>query len=130
MKFRTVRFVNARFAVAPDYYSYHQVAGQSIRTKNIGVHVNFVNGLFDSVEAQRREKWSDETREMVENWLLNHEEYGVNFVRDASEQTIKPSATTGYCDFLLISENGTQMCGLPVTEGTRCGQHQEEMATA
>lgn len=129
MKFRAVRFVNARYTVSPDHWAYHQTVGGGRREKVKGTHVYFVNGMFDSIDGQKREKWSDETREVVENWMLNHEEYGVQFVRDLAEvEVVKPAASIVWCDFIHISENGTQMCGLPVTEGSRCGQHQPEEA--
>ncbi len=130
MRFRAVRFVDARYTVSPTYWKYHTTETGGAKEKIPGIHVLFTNGMTDTVEMQRRFKWSDEVREMVENWLLNHEEYGIKFVRDAGEtETIKPASTAQWCDFILITENGSQMCGVSVTEGSRCGAHQPEMAT-
>lgn len=130
MNFRAVRFVNARYTVSPTYYEFHQLSTGAVKQKVEGVHVYFVEGMFDSHDGQKREKWSDETRELVENWLLNHEEYGIQFVRDAAEtEVVRPAATAAWCDFILIDEHGTQMCGQPVQEHGRCSQHQSEEAT-
>ena len=56
----------------PDHYE--QVGQGRLMVK--GLHAQFKNGIFDSVEEQKRLHWSDDQREIVEDWLLGHKDFG------------------------------------------------------
>lgn len=150
MRFRH-RLYDMRYVIVPDD-SGRDNWGQVRRIQ--GIAAKFDNYFFDSGAAQRVYRWDDDTREMVEKYLLTHEDFnkrgGRGFFLDIGQdipsyyleelgEVIKldpfAQAVAGIpgpdarlmCTVTVITPGGpAELCGRDVREGHRfCSLHEE-----
>lgn len=97
-----------------------------------GVKAVFRNGHFDSEKAQQEYHWDDETREMVEEYLLAHEDHGkpkgfyVDPERSAEDTFVVPEEVRqgDTCIATYETVDGAELCGRPTLAGQDyCKEH-------
>ena len=111
-----------------DHFEYKGPGGAH-REKVTGLHAQFEDHGFDSEAAQKRLKWSDETREVVEQALLNHSTLGTKYLRvlvegelDGIDQTAIDAIAT--CLFRVTIDGEVEDCGRPALVGSdHCAKH-------
>jgi hypothetical protein len=135
-------FDSGMYTVDPTYY---ELSGPH-RNKVQGLHANFRNHMFDSADAQKQERWTDEQRERVETYLLEHEDFvksGETIVmpelraaiRLADDVLTEPQEKVAgqRCLFTVPVDGGMlDVCGAAVeTEGEMyCDKHLKEIEDA
>lgn len=66
------------YVVVPDWEEVHQLSGKV--TPHAGLKARFSGqahqGFFDSESAQKNLRWTDEQRIQVEEYLMNHPDFG------------------------------------------------------
>lgn len=89
--------------------------------------------LFDSVQQQRQNAWSDEDRIAMEDWLFNHPKYMIDFFvapgetipeeyQEVSQRKAPPKPRI--CEKFEIVDNDIIRCPEPVTAGRNfCKAH-------
>jgi len=89
--------------------------------------------LFDSLQQQRQNNWSDEDRIALEDWLFNHPKYMIDFFvapgqdipeeyQELSQRKSPPKARI--CEKFEIIDNDIIRCPEPVTAGRNyCRAH-------
>ena len=112
-----------------------------------GLQARFVNHHFDSLEAQRRNGWTDEQRNTVEQKLLSMYGFGTAgsgvyldehqpeeggeqeaVVPAAAEASVAPSADR--CIYTVPTAEGTEQCSRQArANGDFCNEHYRLMAT-
>jgi hypothetical protein len=78
--------------------------------------------IFDSQTAQQKYRWSDEQREQVEEYLLNHQDFGRDFYLAPDEpmtdrvkellSKVQPSSDTPFfkCSKIIPKDDGFDQC--------------------
>lgn len=120
---------------------------QGLLKRDRGLHAAFIDGFFDSQNAQDTLGWKDEERDLVERYLMAHGDFGHGLYLDASEPLAAsmpgpeaapavegqpaPSLTT-ICIAQVEKDGETEMCGKPTVDvnGEFCAEHAEAFATA
>lgn len=116
------KYAAARFTIAPDDYEYHGHRRVLVR----GLHAQFVDNRFDTEQAQRTEKWSDEQRKQVEEGLLASEDLNrtLSLIDPNFEigPQIMPEVLT--CLFDVTVDGNVESCGRPaISEDGYCQKH-------
>ena len=111
-----------------------------------GLRAEFNEGFFDTEAAQLTLAWTDEERDLVERFLMRHQDFGHGLYLDPSEKGAsvatpeRPAAIEGQpgesrtvC--IAWDENGdgeSTMCGRPTVDdaGEFCARHVELAGTA
>lgn len=140
MKFRS-KYPDRVYVVQPADYMYD---GRQQRRLVRGLRVEFRAGFFDSVRAQERNGWTDEERDIVEHFLLNHDDFnrharfgrGGLYLDDAQDPTlpaeVKQQVQTAdaqrRCILTIRDEDGIEQCGNQAAEGSDyCEVHQRAL---
>lgn len=128
MRFRSPH-VNKTFVVRPTTTQITNGFPQTVW----GIRAVFRNGVFDSEIAQRDNRWDDETREMVEEYLLSHPEHGVpkgHFVVASNDEKMPDTKITenvpdvDQCIATYETPDGAELCGRAVLPGQDyCKEH-------
>lgn len=132
MKFRN-RVRNKVYVVRPQN---HIVQPDGSRVLDYGIRVEFQNHLWDSEEAQKRDGWSDETREQVEKYLILHRDWNHGLTRvDKTDAEILAEVgaaeAPNICVAPFVVQGKSQPCGRPVADGgDLCPEHAEQFAQA
>jgi hypothetical protein len=106
------------------------------------IRAEFKRHVFDSERAQAIHAWTDEVRELVEQRLLNHPDFGrrrasqsglantLSVAKDhADYQGPDPSSAT--CIVVVPSADGAEQCGDAVVPGAvYCSKHLNELASS
>jgi hypothetical protein len=116
--------------IAADY----EYNGPNLRNRKLvpGITARFSNHMYDTKEAQKVNKWSDETREMVEYYLLNHENFNTQWLQTVPESEAESKAKefteTGTCISRTVTDEGIVDCDQPAEEGEfYCKRHMSAM---
>lgn len=102
-----------------------------------GLRVEFNDGVFDSVDAARRNQWTDEQRREVENYLISHENFNrrggfyladdnnvAEVSRDAQEAVVAGDDAE-QCQVTFMTPEGSTRCGNRAKKGSRfCRVHE------
>ena len=89
-----------------------------------GVRATFTgrSHIFDSETAQQKFRWSDDLREQVEEYLLNHEDFGRDFYLAPDEpmtdrvrellSKVTPNSETPFfkCSKIITKDDGFDQC--------------------
>jgi hypothetical protein len=125
------KYVHARYVVVPDDL---EMIGRRTR-KLPGVAAVFEDHFWDSEVAQKEHGWDDETREMVEQHLLDHWDHGRTLTDLSAEQiqaaydSTKPAPTN--CLFVRVVDGSSWLCANPaVSDDGYCEQHAAEVHDA
>lgn len=81
---------------------------------NPGLEARFLNNAFDTERAQRDKGWTDEQRQIVENYLLSHPDF------DKPGGFYLDLATSGKSKAEILREAGHPMADQPVMGNERC----------
>jgi hypothetical protein len=130
MKFWS-RFDKVRYTMVPANYRADSLGR---REHVAGIAADFVQvpsggSVFDSVLAQQKNRWSDEQREALEHYLLEHGDFGLSLhTADTSDDAAKASGTSKpICQVILTDETGIHLCGEPIFDEGVCRSHYEEL---
>jgi hypothetical protein len=91
--------------------------------------------IFDTERAAKVLRWSAEDRDLVESYLLNHEDFGASLNRfvdpDEDAAAAAKDAPKAVCIVIVPQENGeVSVCGKPAVKETWCAEHLAEMVEA
>lgn len=128
------RWDNAVYVVRPKTTVAHPITGQPM-VKDYGLQARFGGKMhiFDSAVAQKEAspKWTDEEREAVEEYLLQHKDFGFGLYLAPGEAVPEgvtlPAAPTQRCTHFVSTADGPEQCvndSLPQKEF--CGVHDPE----
>ena len=108
------------YEVTPDDYEYN---GPNLRNRRVvrGISAKFHNHMYDSVEAQKANRWPDDVREMVEDYLLNHENFNTQWLQTVpetdGEAKAKEFSETKICVSRTVTDEGVVDCDKEALEG-------------
>lgn len=134
MKFRS-KFRRHGFIIRPTRRVFDPV--HNLPTIVPGLNVKFsTERVFDSVEAQQQRGWTDEERNLVEDYLLKCKQYGVSIWvspgQDIPEEKlaimrVKPKNSRRPCVAVALVDGEVVQCANEATPGRdHCKDHDPE----
>lgn len=128
MRFHS-KYVHARYTMVPDDY---EAVGRGRTRKIPGIAAVFEGNFWDSEVAQQENGWDDETREQLEQHLLEHWDYGRTLHSLSLEQIDAAVASTQpappNCLFVRVIDGESWLCSRPaVSEDGYCKEHASEI---
>lgn len=122
------KYGHARYTVIPKDY---ELVGHHKKILPGSLAAEFTNHTFDSEKAQKVNRWTDEQRQDVEEYLTDHVAFGHEFW--ATEQLTEGVNFSGQkCLFVVPMPDGTlDVCGMQAeVDSEYCSKHGTEVAAA
>ena len=118
---------NISYEVTPDHWEYHGPDARN-REKVRGITARFSSHMYDTKAQQELNGWDDETREMVENYLKNHENYDTSWLQSVpeteAESKAKEFVNTNICISRTVTDEGVVDCDQQAVDGEfYCKRH-------
>jgi hypothetical protein len=116
------RYDRARYVVEPTYWEIVGPHRQQVK----GIAAEFNDHLFDSDAAQALNRWSDEVKAAVEEYLQAHYDFGKTMRLVTSQDTVMAGsiAAVPTCLFRVTIDGEVDACGRPaVSEDGYCQKH-------
>lgn len=126
------RLRNPHYVVVASDYDYFGPNGRN-RKLVPGIAADFVplpgnaGSQFDSEAAQRAFRWDDETREMVEQHLLSHADFGheIHLLSEPDPGQAPAEPAKSVCMLMIPGAEGVRVCGQATAPGSPfCPEHQ------
>lgn len=124
MKFYSI-VRNINYEVIPTDWEY---IGPNHKRKVPGISARFHDHMFDTKEQAQKQGWDDKTRDMVEDYLLQHENFNTQWLQIIPESEAERAANefkqTQVCISRTVTDEGVVNCDQPVVEGQfYCKRH-------
>lgn len=116
------KYDRALYTISPTYPKLNGPHRELIQ----GIHAQFLDHLFDSELAQLENRWSDEVRSEVEEYLQAHYDFGktMRLVTEEDTALAGMAATIPTCLFRVTIDGEVDACGRPaVSEDGYCQKH-------
>jgi hypothetical protein len=121
------RNANYTLLVIPTEYVTENGRRRTVR----GLRAEFAENMFDSHEAQKKYRWTEEERRLVEEALIDNPDFGVRYhpldddPTPVIEKARKTSANDGMCEVTFMTPEGAVRCSNKSKGGSPyCNAHQ------
>lgn len=126
MKFYSIVSGISYEIIAADY----EYNGPNLRNRKLvpGITAKFHNHMYDTKEAQQVNHWDDKTRDLVEDYLLQHENFNTQWLQvvpeSESERRANEFKDTGTCISRTVTDEGIIDCDELAVDGQfYCKRH-------
>jgi len=127
------QFENMTYVVRPKWEQVHPVSGRVTPVPGLSVNFRGRGRLWDSESAQKTNRWSDEERKQVEDYLLNHTDFGHHLwlaPGQVAPEGYKTNATPEElrCSHFVTEKGEIRQCKNPALVGEEfCGTHKPSL---